>query len=376
MSSPSAKLEVSPSPCFPCAPYRAEPAPPPPPPHFPICDSPFLPLETSDCSHRIRIWVKNFGFPETDGAEKKQDYFFLEGIVFFGPSRKKKSRIRWMASPKETFSQVFINAFSWRSSFAFAQFLLASLGIRTFKKSKRGKLYSLIKTVPSDQKSLFRHPLSSPAFGFRKVRRRRRGRRGTKSCCFPNPHQSLPLSPSPPPPRKGERERAPNCSLPLPFLMAGKDEVWSGWVGHPILFLLLLLFLAGFLKREEEEEDKRKEERGFHDGGSEEGEIEGGKGGTGALEWIQAVLAFPLFLLFLGSIWTKVQVKIEDFPKRKASYTCNSCKDHHRNCQFFPLFFLRTGIQKLLEISILCHLEFPSFPRFRCLNGCSKEKDN
>ena len=68
-------------------------------------------------------------------------------------------------------------------------------------------------------------------------------------------------------------------------------------------------------KGEKEEEDKRKEERGFHDGGSEEGEIEGGKGGTGALEWIQAVLAFPLFLLFLGSIWTKVQVKIEDFQK-------------------------------------------------------------
>ncbi len=39
--------------------------------------------------------------------------------------------------------------------------------------------------------------------------------------------------------------------------MAGKDEVWSGWVGRPILSLLLLLFLAGFLKREEEEEDKR-----------------------------------------------------------------------------------------------------------------------
>ena len=109
MSSPSAKLEVSPSPCFPCAPYRAEPAPPPPPPHFPICDSPFLPLETSDCSHRIRIHVENFWFPETDGAEirKTRLEIWIEGIVFFGCSRRKKSRIRWMASPKETFSQVF-----------------------------------------------------------------------------------------------------------------------------------------------------------------------------------------------------------------------------------------------------------------------------
>ncbi len=78
--------------------------------------------------------------------------------------------------------------------------------------------------------------------------------------------------------------------------MAGKDEVWSGWVGHPILFLLLLLFLAGFLKRERRRRrirGRRKEAFMTEDprrGRSKEEQ----ERGTGALEWDKCSFTFLL----------------------------------------------------------------------------------
>ncbi len=86
-------------------------------------------------------------------------------------------------------------------------------------------------------------------------------------------------------------------------------------------------------------------------------------------------LHFRLFLLFLDSIWPRSKSKLKTFKSEKQVILAILVKITIEIANF-SLIFLRTGIKKLLEISILCHLEFPSFPRFRSFNLCSKGKDN